>query len=257
MKKKNNNKKIILIFTSIVLTISLIFVITNVKENKEIVFYVNDEPVHEEELLNSAKNLSGAVRNELIRTYKIKSEEFSWDKDIEEGKKAIEYLKEEAVNKSTYEKVSQIKAKENDLINKIDYKFIKKEFEEENRKRRDDKNNNKVVYGTTHFEFSEYYQYMNSNLTIQLRKKLIDDGTLNITDKEIKLVYENNKDMFQSENEETGEREIIPFETVKSSVMDVGLNEKFNQYMNQEVEIASVKIKDEGRLNDLLEEELG
>ena len=39
---------------------------------------------------------------------------------------------------------------------------------------------------------------------------------------------------------------------VKSSVMDMGLNEKFNQYMNKEAKKASVKFKDERRLDDLL-----
>ena len=146
----------------------------------------------------------------------------------------------------------QIKSKEYRLINNIDYKSIKEELDKENKSRIEDKSNNKIVYGTTIFDFSEYYQYINTNLSIQLRKVLTDNKTLEISDKELELVYENNKEMFQSENDETGKLELLPFEMVKSSVMDMGLNEKFNQYMNKEAKKASVKFKDERRLDDLL-----
>ncbi len=250
------NKKIICLASGLLLIMLLMFIIININKTKSIMFYVNNEPVYEEELLNSSKELSSSIRNELMRKYKIKSEDFSWNNDIEEGKKAIEFLQEQAINKSSYEKVLQIKAKENKLIDKIDYKSIKKEMDTENENRKDNKNDSKVVYGTTNFGFSEYYQYMNNNLTIQLRNKLIDDKVLKITDEEIKSAYENNTKMFQAENKNNGKLETIPFEEVKSSAMDLGLNEKFNQYMEQEVKEASIKIKDEGRVREVLEKEL-
>lgn len=250
------NKKIICLASGLLLIMLLMFIMININKTKSIMFYVNNEPVYEEELLNSSKELSSSIRNELMRKYKIKSEDFSWSKDIEEGKKAIDFLQEQAINKSSYEKVLQIKAKENKLIDKIDYKSIKKEMDTENKNRKDNKNDSKVVYGTTNFGFSEYYQYMNNNLTIQLRKKLIDDKVLKITDEEIKSAYENNTKMFQAENKKNGKLETVPFEEVKSSAMDLGLNEKFNQYMEQEVKEASIKIKDEGRVREVLEKEL-
>lgn len=250
------SKKKIGLASILVLIILLVFIITNINKTKNVMFYVNNEPVYEDELLNSSKEISSSIRNELMRKYKIKSEDFSWDKDIEEGKKAIDFLQEEAINKSTYDKVLQIRAKENKLIDKIDYKSIKKEMDTENENRKDNKNESKVVYGTTNFGFSEYYQYMNNNLTIQLRKKLIDDKVLKITDEEIKSAYDNNTKMFQAENKDNGKLEPVPFEEVKSSAMDLGLNEKFNQYMEQEVKEASIKIKDEGRVREALEKEL-
>lgn len=247
------DKRVLLILTSaLILIVSLIFIVSKLNKNDSIVLYVNEEPVYEEELLNSIKYLSSSVRNEIMRTYKIESDEFSWDKEILENKTAGDILKNKAIEKSTYEKLLQIKAKEYRLINNIDYKSIKEELDKENKSRIEDKSNNKIVYGTTIFDFSEYYQYINTNLSIQLRKVLTDNKTLEISDKELELVYENNKEMFQSENDETGKLELLPFEMVKSSVMDMGLNEKFNQYMNKEAKKASVKFKDERRLDDLL-----
>lgn len=255
MRIKKRKQKIIWMFIGAIIIFFVIF-IPYFSRQKNVLFYVNNEPVFKEEILNSSEGISLATRNELMRKYNIKSEEFSWDKSIEGNKRAIDFLKEKAMYKSIYEKILQINAKENDLIEKIDYKSIKKDFDKENKRRSEDESNNKIVYGNINFTFDEYYQYLNSNLAIQLRKKLIDDGLLKIGDEELKLVYENNKDMFKSENKETGKLEILPFEKVKSSVMDVGLNEKFNQYMEQKVKDASIKIKDEKKVINLLEKEL-
>ncbi|KJU72893.1 hypothetical protein [Clostridium baratii] len=256
MRIKKRKQMIICMFIVLIITIFFVILFQYFSREKDVLFYINNEPVFKEEIINSSEGISLSTRNELMRKYNIKSEEFSWDKLIEGDKRAIDFLKEKVMYKSTYEKILQINAKENDLIEKIDYKSIKKDFDKENKRRSGDKSNNKVVYGNINFTFDEYYQYINSNLAIQLRKKLIDDGLLKIRDEELKLVYENNKDMFKSENKETGKLEILPFEKVKSSVIDVGLNEKFNQYMEQKVKDASIKIKDEKKVINLLEEEL-
>ena len=251
------NKKVLLILSSALIVItSLIFMLSNVNKNESIVLYVNEEPVYEDELLNSVKYLSSYVRNEIMVNHEIEADEFSWDKEILENQTPKDILKNKAIEKTKYEKILQIKAKENDLIKDIDYKSIKDDLDKENKKRMEDKNNNKIVYGTTKFDFSEYYQYMNNNLSIQLKKVLTDNETLKISDKELKSVYENNKQMFQSENDETGKLELLPFEMVKSSVKDLGLNEKFNQYMNMEVKKASIKLENEGRIDELLDNAL-
>ena len=180
------DKRVLLILTSaLILIVSLIFIVSKLNKNDSIVLYVNEEPVYEEELLNSIKYLSSSVRNEIMRTYKIESDEFSWDKEILENQTAGDILKNKAIEKSTYEKLLQIKAKEYRLINNIDYKSIKEELDKENKSRIEDKSNNKIVYGTTIFDFSEYYQYINTNLSIQLRKVLTDNKTLEISDKEL------------------------------------------------------------------------
>lgn len=255
MSKKNNKKRGKFLFSLIIIFV-LMFITINASSgnDEDTVFYVNDEPVHKEEILESAKNLSSAVRNEILTTYEIEPDKFSWDYKVEGSKKAIDILNDKVIDKVTYDKIIQIESKEKGLIDKIDYNSIKKELEKENEKRFQNKLNNEIVYGTTEFGFSEYYQYMNSNLSIQLRKILIDEGVLKVKDKELESIYKDNKNMFQSQDEETVELELMPFEKVKSSVMDLGLNKKFDQYINNKVKNASIKMKNEEGVVTLLEE---
>lgn len=256
MKNKKVKKKLIYLFSVMLVVISFVLIVISFNKNKDVLLYVNNEPIHKEEFINSSRTVLAATRNELMREYEIQSEDFSWSKEIEEGKEALDFLLDKALKDCVYIKVLQIKAKENDLINSIDYKSIKRDMDLENKKREKNKKNNEVIYGTISFEFRDYYQYMNNNLSIQLRKKMIDDGVIDITKEEMEKFYEENREMFLYKNESTGTIENVPFNEVESNVKDAGLNQKFNQYINQEVEKASVKINDEGRLRDILEGEL-
>ena len=118
MRFKKNKSLLIILSSALIFIASLIFMVSNINKNDSIVLYVNEEPVYEEELLNSIKYLSSYTRNEIIRTYEIEPDEFSWDKEILENKTAMDILKDKSIEKSTYEKILQIKAKEYKLINK-------------------------------------------------------------------------------------------------------------------------------------------
>lgn len=114
----------------------------------------------------------------------------------------------------------------------IDYPSIQKQMESENAQRQEKKSKNEVFYGITSFPESQYYDYLNQNLRLQVIRKLSEDELLVLSDVEMQEIYNENMEYFQNED----------FESVKMSVKDLGLKEKFDQYMEDMLAKADIQI---------------
>lgn len=114
----------------------------------------------------------------------------------------------------------------------IDYPSIQKQMESENAQRQEKKSKNEVFYGITSFPESQYYDYLNQNLRLQVIRKLSEDELLVLSDEEMQKIYNENMEYFQNKD----------FETVKMSVKDLGLKEKFDQYMEDMLAKADIQI---------------
>lgn len=201
-------------------------------KNKKVVAAVNDIPIYQEEIIFAASELRLSIRNEWMNTYNLDSEGFSWGKSYDGGESALACVTDRAVRIIAGDKLLQKIALDKGLMEAIDYPSIQKQMESENAQRQEKKSKNEVFYGITSFPESQYYDYLNQNLRLQVIRKLSEDELLVLSDEEMQEIYNENMEYFQNED----------FESVKMSVKDLGLKEKFDQYMEDMLAKADIQI---------------
>ena len=102
----------------------------------------------------------------------------------------IEYLNEKTIEKIKENHAILNMAKKEKLIENDSFEFIYRMFEEENLDRSQNQQNEEEIYGVSSFTIEEYYEYLISNLSVNLRSILYE----NLTEQEIDSYYEKNKD---------------------------------------------------------------
>lgn len=202
-------------------------------KNKRIVAVVDDIPIYQEEIAFAASGLRLSIRNEWMNTYHLDSAGFSWEKSYNGEESALACVMDKAVREIAADKLLQRLAQDEGLIKAIDYPSIQKQMESENAQRQEKKSKNEVFYGIASYSESQYYDYLNQNLRLQVIRELSADKSLALSDEEMQEIYEENLEYFQNED----------FETVKTSVEDLGLKEKFDQYMEDMLAKADIQIK--------------
>ena len=232
MIKKTKFKLYILSAVILIVAAGILFTCFAGK-NKRIVAVVNDIPIYQEEIAFAATGLRLSIRNEWMNTYHLDSAGFSWEKSYNGEESALSSVMDKAVREIAADKLLQKLAQDEGLIKAIDYPSIQKQMESENAQRQEKKSKDEVFYGITSFPESQYYDYLNQNLRLQLIRELSGDKSLALSDKEMQEIYKENLEYFKHED----------FETVKASVEDLGLKGKFDQYMEDMLAKADIQIK--------------
>lgn len=230
--KKKNFKLYILSALILIVAASILFTCFSGK-NKRVVAVVDDIPIYQEEIAFAASGLRLSIRNEWMNTYHLDSAGFSWEKSYNGEESALTCVMDKAIREIAADKLLQKLAQDEGLIKAIDYPSIQKQMESENAQRQEKKSKNEVFYGIASYSESQYYDYLNQNLRLQVIRELSGDKSLALSDEEMQEIYEENLEYFQNED----------FETVKTSVEDLGLKEKFDQYMEDMLAKADIQIK--------------
>lgn len=230
--KKKNFKLYILSALILIVAASILFTCFPGK-NKRVVAVVDDIPIYQEEISFAASGLRLSIRNEWMNTYHLDSAGFSWEKSYNGEESALTCVMDKAIREIAADKLLQKLAQDEGLIKAIDYPSIQKQMESENAQRLEKKSKDEVFYGITSYSESQYYDYLNQNLRLQVIRELSGDKSLALSDEEMQEIYEENLEYFQNED----------FETVKTSVEDLGLKEKFDQYMEDMLAKADIQIK--------------
>lgn len=114
-----------------------------------------------------------------------------WKREYPSGSiTPIEYLNEKTIEKIKENHAILNMAKKEKLIENDSFEFIYRMFEEENLDRSQNQQNEEEIYGVSSFTIEEYYEYLISNLSVNLRSILSE----NLTEQEIDSYYEKNKD---------------------------------------------------------------
>lgn len=205
-----------------------------------ILFYVDGEPVYEEEVKFVIDKERLTVRNHIMTDNGVESGDFSWDAEYG-GKKALDYLKETVLEDCKENKVIQIVARETGVADKIDYPSLKAMNEEDTKVRQERTDSGQVIYGNTSYKAADYYDYVLSNLEQQSYYRLVEDGTLDITDEEVQQIYEENKEALEGAG--------LDEETART----MGLQQKYADYIRQRADDAVIGDIDEEALAEVLE----
>lgn len=247
MMKKEEKKRHRIFFAvlAIVAVTLLVIVAVNLYRDRDkgsdIAFYVDGEPVYEEEVTFAITKERLTVRNHIMNEYDVGSDDFSWDQE-HNGRTALEYLEEAVMEECKQNKVIQIVAREQGVADEIDYPSIKAMNEEDTAVREERIESGEVIYGNTSYKASDYYDYVISNLEQQAYYQMVEKGLIEITEDEIAEVYEQNKVAI----DEAGLDE--------STAETIGLQQKFADYIRHRTDEAAIEKIDEEVMIKLLEQ---
>lgn len=164
----------------------------NLPQDTAIVAYVNGEPVIVREFIQQAQN----ERSQVIRLFRIKYDcEYDndfWNRSFD-GTTPSDLLKEKTMDTMVQIKVQQILAKNYGINSNISYTEFLKALEQENLRRINAKRNGEVIYGPVQYSEAVYYNYLFSNMVIQL-KYLLSEQVFMISDDVLQTEYEQVKD---------------------------------------------------------------
>lgn len=207
-----------------------------------ILFYVDGEPVYMEEVEFVINKERLTVRNHIMTEYGVEEDEFSWEAEFG-GKKASKYMEEKIFEECARNKMIQITARDFGVADKIDYPSVKKMNDEDSRVREDRIGDGEVIYGNTAYRPEDYFDYMLSNLEQQSYYKMVEDGTLEMTESEIDKLYEEHREA------------LIEAGTDDRSIAEtIGLQQKYADYIQQRAGEAKIKQIDKEGMYSLLKE---
>ncbi|MBA2936979.1 peptidyl-prolyl cis-trans isomerase [Paenibacillus sp. CGMCC 1.16610] len=154
---------------------------------------VNGAPLQIGEFRLLAQKLRSGVIQTFIKEYGAQYGKDFWNTSYGEGGTPQEYLKQMALKEATVAKVIQLLAKENGLIDKIDYSDFAIRLQKENMRRENAVKNKDPIYGPVQYEEAAFYEYWLSNLKLQTMQYLSDDSAWSPNDREIQAYYEANR----------------------------------------------------------------
>lgn len=213
---------------------------------EKIVAYVDEEPVFYEELKYVINRNKLIVREALISQSGKDSSDFQWGDKIE-GETGYERLASESLKKSVPVKLVLRESKKLGLDGAADYPELRKAWKDENAGRKEKKENDQVLYGVVQYSEEEYYDYVNSNLELRYKEKLISDGMVKVSDEEIRAAYDKDPGYFNNES----------FETVRDSAKLLALERKYEEYLSALEEKADINITDKDAVTEAVKEVLG
>lgn len=237
-KKKAVLKKACVIVGILIVVCMLVFLYRKMQGSVtgDEILRINDQPVYSEEIDFVVENVKLKQREEIVKKAGIDINEFSWDIEVE-GKTGYEYAAEAAIPQLAAIKVMQVEAMEQGLIDDIAYPALMRKMEQENAFREEKKRKGGTVFGLTEFNASQYYDYLNKNLSLGNKRELINAGVLTASVEEAKAVYDQNLEYFDNQE----------YENVQDSAKNYVLEEKYNAHIDAMARKAEIDIPDETR----------
>ncbi|WP_141505496.1 hypothetical protein [Paenibacillus luteus] len=149
----------------------------------EIVAKVNGEPIR----LGELALLMARKRSETIRyffdTYQAEDSAEYWTTDYE-GERPIDWLKAAALEEAVRIKVQQIIAKDEGIVERIDYTAFREDWQKENERRLKAAEKKELLYGPLQYEENTYYDYLFSNMVLQYKEMLRERDGLSVAEGE-------------------------------------------------------------------------
>lgn len=146
------------------------------------------------ELSFHMKRLQAQVQNEFQTQYGITLRKNDWDKEFD-GRKPLRVLQEKALAEIQRDKTIFILAKEEHLVDYVDYSAFLKAMEKDNQNRKAAAASGEIVYGLLNFAAEPYYSHVLSSLKTALKTALSDSESdpLYLERGEVEAYFQANK----------------------------------------------------------------
>lgn len=234
-------KKLLLpILVFMVILVPALTMAWNYDKNKALA-YINCEEITASEFSLIQNNTKSEVITYFRQKYKAEIDKTFWDRSYS-GEIPLEILKQRTMDKLTKLKMEQVLAKDKGIIEDISYDAFLDAWNNENNTRKQSIESGKVIYGNKNFGELEYYNYRQSNLVLELKKKLMDNE-LRPNDGELESYYLQNRDNIYRLGTTAGYRELSE---VKEDVAMQIVNAKYDEFIEQKVQHAKIRV---GRSN--------
>lgn len=181
--------KLISLIIIVTLFLGILFFISS---RNNVIAYLNNEKIYEEEALLFLDSKKIEVFNELNIDGKYENNHEFWEMDFN-GVTPLDIAREKALNEVIEIKVVQAIGIEKGFIEDGDFLNIKKEMKNENSKREKDVKNNEVIYGPKKFDIKQYYIYKLENLRNEIKRK-IEGEEVDLSSEKIEEYYNEKKE---------------------------------------------------------------
>lgn len=193
---------LILLFILIAVIIAFLLGIRYFKQNsmvvpKDIVAYVDNEPISKDEISLCAEEFRSEVIAYFYNTYKAEQDENFWSTSFD-GEVPANLLRDKAFSKAVEIKVQQIMCKEIGIVEDISYETFKKELKTENKRRQNAVSDGEPIYGPEQYSEASYYTYLHNNRLLKLKSFLNSQNSsetkVDYSDENFLVEYEKRKE---------------------------------------------------------------
>lgn len=172
MNKKAAFRIIFLLVVTVLIAECGMFVSALLRDRKaDQVAAVGPYSITKQELSFHMKNLQAQVQNEFQTQYHVTLGKDDWSTEFE-GRKPLDELREKALEESIRDKVFFILAKEEHLVDYVDYSDLLKAMKKENQIREEAAAHGEIVYGLKNFSVEPYYSHVLSSIKTALKEAL-------------------------------------------------------------------------------------
>lgn len=194
-KKVTRTKKIWILATISIILIAL-FIYILLQESlfsgeSNIIATVNGDFIYSEEFMDKLSEQIIPVQQYFKDEYKIIADNNFGEGNFG-GESPLRKAKELALNECIKIKVEQQLGREKGLIEDIDYPAFLKQLKKENGRRKKAIENKEVIYGPIEYQKNVYFEYLRSNMELQL-KEILENEEIKVADEDIVKHYEKTK----------------------------------------------------------------
>ncbi|MBC9731100.1 peptidyl-prolyl cis-trans isomerase [Streptomyces sp. TRM68367] len=159
---------------------------------------LDGHPVTRDELLFHMRRLAPTVQNELRNKYHLVGP-VDWNAKAGD-KTALQRLETRALDEIRQDKTTLILAKQQGLVDSVDYADFLADLAKENQSRADAIAAGQTVYGLAQFSPEEYYTHRLTELTTNLKKRLSANpgDPLWVTDAEVRRAFDADRDAWSA-----------------------------------------------------------
>lgn len=229
-------------FVALLIIVMLFCGCTN--DAKMVAFTVNGVKVSREELLFFMRRSTDAIIATAEEDYGLDSTiEAFWNESIGDTT-PLKLLQETAEKEIVRSKVMQLTAKKYGINSSLTYGEQQSDWEKDNNERLRQEQAGELVYGATLRSFYTYLSLVLSEVENELKQSLIKDGTIKVTQQEMKKFYSTHPEYFMGENS--------GYDSNKQNIEIWIFNEKFEKYLDELVEKSEIEYQNMDISPDLL-----
>ncbi|GEC03864.1 hypothetical protein SSP24_15190 [Streptomyces spinoverrucosus] len=202
MKGTLPSRRAVLILTGLCLALTALVItaVTLLRDHhtEDEVASLDGHPVTRDELLFHMRRLAPTVQNELRNKYRLQGTT-NWNAKAGD-KTALQRLETRALDEIWRDKSTLVLAKEQGLVDSVDYADFLADLAKENESRAQAIAAGETVYGVASFSPGEYYTHRLTDLTTTLKKRLsaAPGGPLRVTDAEVRRAFDADRDAWSA-----------------------------------------------------------
>jgi len=149
-----------------------------------------------------------------------------------------DYLTEHAITDTVTIAVERQLAHQHGLLTDPSYPAFLQSWTAENTRRTTALANHQVIYGPTQYSEADYFTYLMSDLEHRLEQALTADGSIEVSDAEVKAYYLAHPEKFTAAAAAQGPASVqrrpastAPFQTVEAQARQLLLDDRFQAYL--------------------------